>query len=237
MAVLFISIVIVFLVIVCAFAGASEEKKELKNEPKKKLTEEEKSAKLNELYRDELNRVCKQLRFNSNKGKAWLYLSDKDGKQRKFTIFHVDGKDKHFLICSGSVEFDKETGEPAIKWNYPWYWYKFSQLIDFSIVDNGNQYIAGDASGAAGGAMVGNMIGGNNGAMTGAIIGAAAMNRNIESECYELGVLLRINDLQHPLVRMNFLEYHCSRKSEMYRESREWMDDIVALLTYIKHNA
>lgn len=230
----FIFIIVVVILLLCVLSGNAEhEKYEAKKRDEEKKALEKKYA---DLRIAEIRRVGQPVNFQYSKGTAYLY-SAKDGQHVKITIFFVDDCNKRFMVGAGECGRDKTTGEPIIDWICPVRCYNYNQLLEFFIVDNGSQYIAGDASGAIGGAMVGNMIGGSNGPAVGAIIGAAATNRNIESKCHELGLLLRINDLQHPLVRMNFLECRCSRESEMYRKGREWLDDVAALLTYVKHNA
>lgn len=229
-----IFIIVAVILLLCVLSGNAEhEKYEAKKRDEEKKALEKKYA---DLRIAEIRRVGQTVNFQYSKGTAYLY-SAKDGQHVKITIFFVDDCNKRFMVGAGECGRDKTTGEPIIDWICPVRCYNYNQLLEFFIVDNGSQYIAGDASGAIGGAMVGNMIGGSNGPAVGAIIGAAATNRNIESKCHELGLLLRINDLQHPLVRMNFLECRCSRESEMYKECREWLDDVAALLTYVKHNA
>lgn len=106
--------------------------------------------------------------------------------------------------------------------------WKYSDLLDFNLSEDGKQMIPGRGMMAAGGAL---LFG-----MKGAIIGSVAGDKAIQNICTEMSVQMKINDLNNPLISIGLLNGGYDKTSGFYRRAKEKADQIIATLTYIEAN-
>lgn len=105
--------------------------------------------------------------------------------------------------------------------------YKYSDLLDFNLSENGKQMLPGRGLMAAGGAF---LFG-----IQGAIIGSVAGDKTIKDICTGMSVQIKINSLNKPLVSIG-LGGGFEKTSEAYKRAKEKADEIIAVLTYIEAN-
>lgn len=106
--------------------------------------------------------------------------------------------------------------------------WKYSELLDFNLFEDGQQMIPGRGMMAAGGAL---LFG-----VKGAIIGSVAGDKTLRNVCTELTVRMKINDLNNPLISIGLLMGGYDKNSIVYRSAREKAEQIIATLTYIEAN-
>ena len=135
---------------------------------------------------------------------------------RYYTKFLVDDANKKFAI------FHYKRGKSATFKEF-----KYSDLLDFNMYENGEQQIEGRGLFSTVGALTFGV--------TGAVIGSAAGNRKVLNRCNELSVHLQVNDLQTPFISIVCVN-QCDNKHSSYIQGRQIAEDIIATLTYIANN-
>ena len=103
--------------------------------------------------------------------------------------------------------------------------YKYSDILDFSIQENGIKY---KSNGGVMRAVVGGALFG----FTGAIVGAATATRN--TSISSLTIEITVNDPSSPLVIMNLLNQETNTSSFIYQSITTLAKQIIAQLTYMQ---
>lgn len=123
--------------------------------------------------------------------------------------FHVDDVNKMWCVpCS------KES--KAV--------YKFSDLIDFELIENGNTV----TSGSLGRAIAGNIMFGGMGAVIGGMTGKQ------KQTCNKLQIKITVKDLKHPALFITFIDFETKKDGVIYRETIKSVEEIASLLQVIK---
>lgn len=105
--------------------------------------------------------------------------------------------------------------------------YKFSDLIDFEIYNNGKSFIVGDVNSA----FTDGLLYGKAG-----VAAAIAAPQEIQDTCSDLHILIRVNDVKNPQVKILLITDEVPKNSEEYRFSISTAKEIIAILSYVKEN-
>lgn len=106
--------------------------------------------------------------------------------------------------------------------------YKFSDLIDFELIEDDISLM----SGGMGKALVGGALGGTKGA----IIGSAG-SRQIKQKVTRLEIKIRTNDFEHPQQTIQLIKgFGLSKSSPAYDQYFDAAQEIIGLLNYIATN-
>jgi len=130
--------------------------------------------------------------------------------------FVVDDYQKKF----GFYRFSSTGYKELELWSY-------SDLLDFNLIENGQQMIPGRGMMAASGAI---LFG-----VKGAIVGSVAGDKVIKDICTEISVQIKINNLSRPLISIG-LGGGFEKTSYAYRQAKQKADELIATLTYIESN-
>ena len=132
-----------------------------------------------------------------------------------YKTFLVDDEHKKFAILS------TKKGKTSVYNEF-----KYSDLLDFNLFEDGVQQIEGRGMLSAAGAM---MFG-----TAGAVVGSSMGNKSIDI-CNELSVQIQVNDLENPLMTIVCAK-NTFKRVKRYGNGRQIANDIIATLTYIEHN-
>ena len=106
--------------------------------------------------------------------------------------------------------------------------YKYSDLIDFELLEDDESLMKG----GFGKALVGGAIGGT----TGAVIGSAG-SRKIKQNATLLEIKIRTNDFEHPQYSIQFIKgFALPKNSPAYKEYFDAAQEVVGVLNYIATN-
>ena len=105
--------------------------------------------------------------------------------------------------------------------------HKFMDLIDFQLIDNGNQVVDGDSMM---GAVIGGLAFGNT---MGAILGSGMYDKKVTQKCNELKIKLTLNDMQNPTEYITFIDSPVSRDKDSFKKAYTAAQDCLSLLTII----
>jgi hypothetical protein len=106
--------------------------------------------------------------------------------------------------------------------------YSFGDILDYRVEENGSSIMQGKSGGAiAGGLLLG---------MPGAIIGASG-KRKVRETCNSLLVRISVNDIQNPLITINYITYAVPRGYGIYSNSMKKIGELTALLTFMQKNS
>lgn len=106
--------------------------------------------------------------------------------------------------------------------------YKYSDLIDFELIEDRDSVIKG----SAGRALVGGALGGTKGAVIGSA-GSRAVKENVSL----LEIKIRTNDFEHPQYTIEFISgFAVSKNSQLYKECMNNAQDVIGVLHYIATN-
>lgn len=106
--------------------------------------------------------------------------------------------------------------------------YSYSEILDFSISENGVKY-------KADGGVIRSVVGGSLFGATGAIVGSATANR--VSTVSNLSVEITVNDPNTPLVTIALIIQETQTSSFVYQNAMSTAKEIIAQLTYMKSTA
>lgn len=103
--------------------------------------------------------------------------------------------------------------------------YKFSDLINYEVYENGQSMVKGRAGSAlSGGAFFG---------LTGLIVGSS-MSREIEEKCNQLKLMIRLNDLDRPQIVITYVDNVAWDKTGFtYRVMKENLQQVCSALEYM----
>lgn len=102
--------------------------------------------------------------------------------------------------------------------------YKFSDLLDYEVIDNGEVVVGGSVLGTAVGAMAGGL--------TGALLGASASKAT--DWCNELKIKISVNDISTPTVEIPLIKKAALKDSNAYKKAVQTADEIAGVLKVIK---
>ena len=102
--------------------------------------------------------------------------------------------------------------------------YSFSDLLDFSVVQDGETISSANLLNAvAGGAVFG---------LAGVLVGANKTKTS--STCSKLQVQMNVNSISNPVIRIDLLPYEVKRSDDRYKKALETMEEITGVLRVIK---
>lgn len=103
--------------------------------------------------------------------------------------------------------------------------YKFSDLINYEVYENGQSMVKGRAGSA--------LIGGAFFGLTGLIVGSS-MSREIEEKCNQLKLMIRLNDLDRPQIVITYVDNVAWDKTGFtYRAMKENLQQVCSALEYM----
>lgn len=103
--------------------------------------------------------------------------------------------------------------------------YNYSDLLEYEIYENGNSVVKG----TAGKAFVGALFFG----LGGAIVGSS-MSRRVEQQCNDLLLILHINDINSPHIKITYVEKKLlDKNSEEYRIIRDNLQEVCSFLEFM----
>ena len=127
-------------------------------------------------------------------------------------IFIVDNKKKKWILLN---HFEQEII------------YDFSLVSSYEIYEDGNSVVKGSAGRA--------LIGGAFFGITGAIIGGSG-RRKIENNCNELKLLIRLNEINSPLIELVAINSPTIKDGVRYKNSIKSLQEICACFEYMINN-
>lgn len=103
--------------------------------------------------------------------------------------------------------------------------YKFSDIINYEVYENGKSQVQGRAGSA--------LIGGAFFGLGGLIIGSS-MSRNINEKCNQLKLIIRLNDFDCPQIVITYVDNVDWNKNDwMYRNMKENIQAVCSMLEYM----
>ena len=103
--------------------------------------------------------------------------------------------------------------------------YKFSDIINYEVYENGNSKVKGSAGKA--------LIGGAFFGLGGLIVGSS-MGKNIKEKCNQLKLIIRLNDMYCPQIVITYIDNVDWDKSGFtYRTMKENLQEVCSILEYI----
>lgn len=102
--------------------------------------------------------------------------------------------------------------------------YDYKKIIDFEIVENGNDVISGNM----GAAVVGGLLFG----VAGAVVGSAG-SKNINKICSNLYCKIFIDDIDEPQQILMFINSETNKNGSYYQAVTQKVNEIIASLRYI----
>lgn len=134
-------------------------------------------------------------------------------------VFSVDKEHKKWLISRNDT-FLGEKYKPTI--------YNFSDLIDWSVSENGNTQLSSNAEAALGAGILFGTVG---------AVAASAGSREVQKTCSSLAIELTVNSAEQPRCTLKIIETEIPCDSDAFRSAMELVKNITAELAYIKANA
>jgi len=129
-------------------------------------------------------------------------------------IMYIDDVHKKWLVRMNVID-----DNPHI--------FKFSDLLEFEIFEDGDSVMKGRTGSAiVGGALFG---------VVGAVVGASR-SRKIKSTCTTMQVIIRVNDLSYPQIIIPFIKSETQKNSFVYKMALDSAREFVSTLTYIQNN-
>ena len=127
--------------------------------------------------------------------------------------FMIDNKQKQFIY-----QYNKNWSKI----------YKFSDIINYEVYENGNSEVRGTAGKS--------LIGGAFFGLTGAIIGSSAA-RKIDEKCTDLQLVIRINDISLPQIVIDYIKNSdYDKDSSSYRRIKNNLHQLCSFLEYMINN-
>ncbi len=129
---------------------------------------------------------------------------------RSSTKLLIDNQNKKFIYQKGKI------------YSKP---YKFSDVINYEVYENGKSQVQGRAGSA--------LIGGAFFGLGGLIVGSS-MSRSINEKCNQLKLIIRLNDFDCPQIMITYVDnvdWH--KNGWMYRNMKENMQAVCSMLEYM----
>jgi hypothetical protein len=122
----------------------------------------------------------------------------------------VDNEHKQFIYLSGKNQSKK---------------YKFSDIINYEIYENGHSKVKGRAGSA--------LIGGAFFGLGGLIVGSS-MSRNINEKCNQLKLIIRLNDFNCPQIVITYVDnVDWDKNGWTYRNMKENLQSVCSMLEFM----
>jgi hypothetical protein len=122
----------------------------------------------------------------------------------------VDNEHKQFIYLSGKYQSKK---------------YKFSDIINYEIYENGHSKVKGRAGSA--------LIGGAFFGLGGLIVGSS-MSRNINEKCNQLKLIIRLNDFDCPQIMITYVDnVDWDKNGWTYRNMKENLQSVCSMLEFM----
>ena len=103
--------------------------------------------------------------------------------------------------------------------------YKFSDLINYEVYENGKSKVQGRAGSA--------LIGGAFFGLGGLIVGSS-MSRNINEKCNQLKLIIRLNDFNYPQIVITYVDnVDWDKSGWVYRNMKENIQAVCSMLEYM----
>lgn len=103
--------------------------------------------------------------------------------------------------------------------------YKFSDLINYEVYENGHSKVKGRAGSA--------LIGGAFFGLEGLVVGSS-MSRNINEKCNQLKLIIRLNDFDCPQIVITYVDnVDWDKNGWMYRNMKENIQAVCSMLEYM----
>lgn len=106
--------------------------------------------------------------------------------------------------------------------------YKFSDILNFEVEENGGSIMQSKAGGA--------IIGGLTFGIVGAMIGSSG-KRRIQNTCKSLLLRITVNDFNHPSIVIKYITYEVSKQFGNYKNAVQELGQLTSLLTYMQQNS
>ena len=133
--------------------------------------------------------------------------------------------EKKFEIYKYRFLVDKENKKFAVvERNRTVRIYDFSKVISYEIQEDGASVVKG----SVGRSLIGGLFFG----ITGAVIGSSG-KRKISNFCTDLRLLIRLNDLEEPLLNMQVINFQVDKQSAVYKNAKQMLYEICAYLEYM----
>ena len=110
---------------------------------------------------------------------------------------------------------------------------QYDDVIDYELSTDGNSRLQGRGLMSATGAMLLGTAG--LGGATGAVIGSVVGDRKVLQSATSIMVILRVNDLQNPLINVVFLDVEVGKEQREYRNALSKAQEFLSTLAYIKN--
>lgn len=103
--------------------------------------------------------------------------------------------------------------------------YEFSQLINYEVYENGSSKVKGTAGKA--------LIGGAFFGLGGLILGSS-MSKQINENCNQLKLIIRVNDSENPQMEITYLKnVNLDKSGKIYRNIKTNLQEVCSILEYI----
>ncbi len=127
-----------------------------------------------------------------------------------YTKLLIDNQNKKFFYQKGKI-YSKA--------------YKFSDIINYEVYENGKSQVQGRAGSA--------LIGGAFFGLGGLIVGSS-MSRNINEKCNQLKLIIRLNDFDCPQIVITYVDnVDWDKNGWMYRNMKENLQSVCSMLEYM----
>lgn len=138
---------------------------------------------------------------------------------KKVNILVRGWSSKKLLIDNKNKKFIYQNGKTYSKT------YKFSDIINYEVYENGKTQVQGRAGSA--------LIGGAFFGLGGLIVGSS-MSRNINEKCSQLKLIIRLNDFDCPQIVINYVNNAILDKSDsLYINIKENLQSVCSMLEYM----
>lgn len=131
---------------------------------------------------------------------------------------------------SNFIEVDEKNKKVAfiprsISWGNPRRVVDYKDIIDFEVIQDNESIVKG----GLGSAIVGGALFGD----TGAIVGGITGRRKIAAVVQKLDLIVRINDMENPLIQMSFIKKSVERNSYTYSSILKEVQEALSVLSII----
>lgn len=138
---------------------------------------------------------------------------------KKVNILVRGWSSKKLLIDNQNKKFIYQNGKTYSKT------YKFSDIINYEVYENGKTQVEGRAGSA--------LIGGAFFGLGGLVVGSS-MSRNINEKCSQLKLIIRLNDFYCPQIVINYIDNAILDKSDsLYINMRANLQSVCSMLEYM----
>lgn len=157
----------------------------------------------------EVNRAILQKRENDDRKSQFV------ASKKISTFFQFDEIHQWWLVPDG---FMGATKNPKI--------YKCEDIMEYELIEDGETIVKGGlGSAVAGGVLFGGV---------GAVVGGLTGGKKSKSTATKLQIKITINDINNPIVYINFIATETKKKSLVYKAAYASAQEILSVLSIIK---